>query len=259
MKAAERMRPILEAFLQQKEEEGSKNVKYGKKRRRRTCFSSEAQDLLNDHFSKNPRPLPDDLQVIANDLGLEVNTVKVWFCNRKQNLKRNGQPLPPNTVKHELAARRKHNEASDSQMVSSNDFQQTFTIPSSQVKQILSTSPSTGSMTSLPFILSPDGVSIVSSPNPSQGSHVIPQFLTSSMSQQVVLSQVPFVTAASVMNQGITGVVSVSGMQPVQVLTTRQIPAQVLYQVRRSKSCLILGFNELKKSLYLGKWIKSMT
>ncbi len=226
MKAAERMRQILEAFIQQKEEEGTKNIKYCKKRRRRTCFSAPAQQILNDHFNKNPRPSQSEMQVIAEQIDLDVNTVKVWFCNRKQSCKRQGQPLPDNTVKGELEARRKK---TDSEGSSDSNFQTSFSLPSNQVKQLLSNSPS--SISNLPFILSQDGVAIVTSPNPTQGSHLIPHFLTSSMSQQVVLSHVPFVPSVSVVSQGISGVVSVSGVPPGQVLATRQIPTQVLYQV----------------------------
>nr|AIC75301.1 POU-like homeodomain-containing protein [Aurelia sp. DG-2014] len=228
MKAAERMRPILEAFLQQKEDEGSKNMKFGKKRRRRTCFTHEAQKLLNDHFLKNPKPTPDEIQMIANELGFDLSTVKVWFCNRKQNLKRQGQPIPDNSLKSELEARRKQPDGNETVEA---HFQNALTVPASQVKHILSASPPTGNVTNLPFILSQDGnVTIVTSPNSLQGAHILPQFIASSSSQQLVLSQVPFVQTVSAMNQGMSGVVTVPTVQPVQVLAARQLPAQVLYQ-----------------------------
>eukprot|EP00795_Rhopilema_esculentum_P014267 gene14266-5294_t len=220
MKAAERMRPILELFLQQKEAEGSKNMKFGKKRRRRTCFSQEAQEILNNHFSKNPKPSPEEIQLIANELGFELNTVKVWFCNRKQSLKRQGQPVPDNSLRGELEARRKQSQTNEA---SENQFQNTLSVPSSQVKHMLSPSPPSGGVTNLPFILSQDGMAIVSSPNSLQGAHIIPQFIASSTSQQLVLSQVPFVQTVSAMNQAISGVVTVPAVQPVQVLGTRQV------------------------------------
>ena len=186
--------------------------------------------MLNNHFNKNPKPSPDEIQLIANELGIEVNTVKVWFCNRKQNLKRNGQPVPDNTLRSELEARRKQSESSDS---AENQFQGTLTVPSSQMKHILSPSPPTGNVTNLPFIISQDGgMAIVSSPNSLQGAQIIPQFISSSTSQQLVLSQVPFVQTVSAVNQGISGVVTVPTVQPVQVIAARQIPAQMLYQVR---------------------------
>ena len=226
MKAAERMRPILELFLQQKEAEGSKNMKFGKKRRRRTCFSQEAQEILNNHFSKNPKPSPEEIQLIANELGFELNTVKVWFCNRKQSLKRQGQPVPDNSLRGELEARRKQSQTNEA---SENQFQNTLSVPSSQVKHMLSPSPPSGGVTNLPFILSQDGMAIVSSPNSLQGAHIIPQFIASSTSQQLVLSQVPFVQTVSAVNQAISGVVTVPAVQPVQVLGTRQV---LYHQVR---------------------------
>lgn len=227
MKAAERMRPVLEVFLQQKELDNSKNLKFGKKRRRRTCFSQEAQEILNNHFNKNPKPSPEEIQVIANELGIEVNTVKVWFCNRKQNMKRQGQPIPDNSLRSEIEARRKQSENNCS---TDNHFQGTMASP--QMKHILSPLPQSGTVTNLPFIINHEGeMAIVSSPNSLQGSHIIPQFISSSTSQQLVLSQVPFVQTVSAVNQGISGVVSVPTVQPVQVIAARQIPAQVLYQV----------------------------
>ena len=234
MKAAERMRPILELFLQQKELEGSKNVKCGKKRRRRTCFSQEAQEILNSHFNKNPKPSPSDIQLIANEIGIEVNTVKVWFCNRKQNMKRHGQPVPDNSLRSELDARRKQDEACDS---AENHFHGTITVPGSQVKHMLSPSPPSGSVNNLPFILSQDGgMAIVSSPSSLHSTHILPQFIPSSSSQQLVLSQVPFVQTVSAVNQGMSGVVST--VQPVQVIAARHIPTQVLYQVRLAVDAL---------------------
>jgi len=226
MKAAERMRPILELFLQQKELEGSKNVKCGKKRRRRTCFSQEAQEILNNHFNKNPKPSLADIQLIANEIGIEVNTVKVWFCNRKQNMKRQGQPVPDNSLRSELDARRKQDEANDS---AENHFHGAITVPGNQVKHMLSPSPPSGSVNNLPFILSQDGgMAIVSSPSSLHSTHILPQFIPSSSSQQLVLSQVPFVQTVSAVNQGMSGVVST--VQPVQVIAARHIPTQVLYQ-----------------------------
>ena len=243
MKAAERMRPVLELFLQQKELEGSKNMKFGKKRRRRTCFSQEAQEILNSHFNKNPKPSHEDIQLIANEIGIEVGTVKVWFCNRKQNLKRTGQPVPDNSLRSELEARRKQSESSDQ---TESQFPGAIAVPANQVKHILSPSSPSGSVNNLPFILSQDGgMAIVSSPNSLHGPHIIPQFISSSSSQQLVLSQVPFVHNVSAVNQGISGVVSVPTVQPVQVLAARHIPTQVLYQVE----CLLYLFLPIFKRM----------
>jgi len=48
MKAAERMRPILETWIQSKEEDANGGNKFTKKRRKRTSFAPEYIQYLND-------------------------------------------------------------------------------------------------------------------------------------------------------------------------------------------------------------------
>ena len=237
MKAAERMRPILEAWVQQKEAEGMPCFKLGKKRRRRTCFTSEAQEVLNEHFLKNPKPTNDDIKFISDQLDLDQTTVRVWFCNRKQALKRQGQVLPDNTVKSELEAKRKRkdddnvdvNEADSASILGGG-----FALAATPLKQIIPVTMSTGALATLPFILSQDGgVTIVSTPNQSHGPQVVSQLnLNTSIPQQVVFTQVPILPSLSVVNQGMSGSGLVSGSIPTtqttHVYNSRPIAHQVL-------------------------------
>lgn len=118
LKASERMRPILQAWLDGKNIDQTTGVRICKKRRRRTSFTSDALAVLIENFRKNPKPNATEIAQIAQQLNIEPVTVKVWFCNRKQMEKRRslGKVKIENTVKSELEARdrAKEQEKSDS-------------------------------------------------------------------------------------------------------------------------------------------------
>lgn len=54
----------------------------GRKRKRRSTFDSAAKETLERVFEKNPTPNSADLLNVAKSLGTEMETVRVWFCNR---------------------------------------------------------------------------------------------------------------------------------------------------------------------------------
>lgn len=109
LKAAEKMKPILQAWIEQKELECAKGLRVCKKRKRRTSFSNEALQVLIRMFEQNPKPNSVEITQIAQNLGLEPVTVRVWFCNRKQMLKRmaTGKMRVNNSLKAELEAKAK--------------------------------------------------------------------------------------------------------------------------------------------------------
>ena len=112
LKASERMRPILQAWLDAKDIDQTTGVRIGKKRRRRTSFTNDALAVLVENFRKNPKPNAAEIAEIAQQLNIEPVTVKVWFCNRKQMEKRRslGKVKVDNTVKSELEARTRTKE-----------------------------------------------------------------------------------------------------------------------------------------------------
>ncbi|XGW34260.1 hypothetical protein V3C99_018252 [Haemonchus contortus] len=69
-----------------------------KPRRSRTCFQKTAQAKMEQHFAKERWPNPITLAQLAGELKLEFEVVRVWFCNRRQKLKREREmaaaPLP---------------------------------------------------------------------------------------------------------------------------------------------------------------------
>ncbi|EDO44151.1 predicted protein, partial [Nematostella vectensis] len=75
LKAAEKMKPVMQSWIEQKELECSKGLRVCKKRKRRTSFSNEALRLLISHFEQNPKPSSSEIAQIASKLGLEPVTV----------------------------------------------------------------------------------------------------------------------------------------------------------------------------------------
>lgn len=106
-KASEKMRPILQAWLDAKDVDQTTGVRLCKKRRRRTSFTSDALAVLVENYQKNPKPSTSEIAEIAAQLNIEPVTVKVWFCNRKQGERRRsqGRMKTSETLKSELEAR----------------------------------------------------------------------------------------------------------------------------------------------------------
>ena len=100
-----KMKPILERWLSEAEQKtgveadaknpvaataGSPEADHARKRR--TPLSKKARDKLEQHFERQQKPTSQELHIIANCLGLlgprGKETVRVWFCNRRQREKR---------------------------------------------------------------------------------------------------------------------------------------------------------------------------
>ena len=55
--------------------------------------------VLESHFIKQPKPSASDIARLSDELQLEKEVVRVWFCNRRQKEKRmtpvvNGEAMP---------------------------------------------------------------------------------------------------------------------------------------------------------------------
>ncbi|GMT32962.1 hypothetical protein PFISCL1PPCAC_24259, partial [Pristionchus fissidentatus] len=59
-----------------------------KKRRKRTNLDNNQKMQLDDEFDKNPRPNHNRMSEIANMLDLDRDVVRVWFCNRRQKVRK---------------------------------------------------------------------------------------------------------------------------------------------------------------------------
>lgn len=226
MKAADRMRPILESWIQSKEEEHNRGNKFTKKRRKRTSFPPEYVELLSEHFQKNPKPTNEEMHIISQKLDLDITTVKVWFCNKKQSMKRLGQPVQRNTLRADLEKRKRKSEA---------DIADVFPLSAhGQLKTLLPVSTPTGTVT-MPFFISPDGnpipiVSATSGNNVTVNSTSQAGVTNPLSTQQIVhLSQLPILTSMAVVNNGIHGAATPDGATQ-QILSNGRIihPGSVL-------------------------------
>lgn len=51
------------------------------------------RNALDTFFALNPRPDHDKMTDIANSLELDRDVVRVWFCNRRQKMRRVDEPI----------------------------------------------------------------------------------------------------------------------------------------------------------------------
>ncbi|CAJ0610173.1 unnamed protein product [Cylicocyclus nassatus] len=65
-----------------------------KRRRKRTNLDLSQRKSLDTFFLANPRPGHEEMVRIANALDLERDVVRVWFCNRRQKLRRSEDLFP---------------------------------------------------------------------------------------------------------------------------------------------------------------------
>lgn len=124
LKAAEKMKPVLQAWIEQKEQECAKGLRMCKKRKRRTSFSNETLQYLIHNFEQNPKPTSAEINELSTKLGLEPVTVRVWFCNRKQMMKRmsSGKSRPNLSLKAELDAKKQDVQSEEKEEPAKLDF-----------------------------------------------------------------------------------------------------------------------------------------
>lgn len=91
-KNAQKLKPILEKWLEEAEKSGAPHREEDqspeRRRKRRTSIGVGAKDTLERHFLAQPKPSSLDIGRIADGLSLEKEVVRVWFCNRRQREKR---------------------------------------------------------------------------------------------------------------------------------------------------------------------------
>ena len=60
----------------------------GKRRKKRTSIENNVRYSLEKAFLKNPKPSSEEVRMISDQLFMEKEVVRVWFCNRRQKEKR---------------------------------------------------------------------------------------------------------------------------------------------------------------------------
>lgn len=64
----------------------------GRRRKKRTSIETTVRVALEKAFLQNPKPTSEEIAVLADNLTMEKEVVRVWFCNRRQKEKRINPP-----------------------------------------------------------------------------------------------------------------------------------------------------------------------
>ncbi|XP_061616485.1 POU domain, class 2, transcription factor 1-like isoform X2 [Phyllopteryx taeniolatus] len=72
----------------------------GRRRKKRTSIETNVRVALERNFSANQKPNSEEILLMAEQLNMEKEVIRVWFCNRRQKEKRinpsgSGTPPPP--------------------------------------------------------------------------------------------------------------------------------------------------------------------
>nr|KAG5710954.1 hypothetical protein BaRGS_013688 [Batillaria attramentaria] len=100
-----KLKPLLQKWLEEADSTtGSsasidKIAAQGRKRKKRTSIEVTVKGALESHFLKCPKPSAAEITHLADQLQLEKEVVRVWFCNRRQKEKR---MTPPVNINGEL-------------------------------------------------------------------------------------------------------------------------------------------------------------
>ncbi|XP_028931936.2 POU domain, class 2, transcription factor 3 [Ornithorhynchus anatinus] len=102
-----KLKPLLEKWLSDAESSPSDSAVntpnaypslsevFGRKRKKRTSIETNIRLTLEKRFQENPKPSSEEITMIAEQLSMEKEVVRVWFCNRRQKEKRINCPLAP--------------------------------------------------------------------------------------------------------------------------------------------------------------------
>ncbi|EDO33532.1 predicted protein, partial [Nematostella vectensis] len=89
-----KLKPLLQKWLEEADNNNGatggvdKLATTGRKRKKRTSIEVAVKGALENHFCKSPKPTAQEISALAENLGLDKEVVRVWFCNRRQKEKR---------------------------------------------------------------------------------------------------------------------------------------------------------------------------
>lgn len=90
-----KLKPLLHKWLEEADSTSAspnsaldKLAGQGRKRKKRTSIEVQVKSRLEQHFDNNPKPNAQEITAVAQELQLEKEVVRVWFCNRRQKQKR---------------------------------------------------------------------------------------------------------------------------------------------------------------------------
>ncbi|XP_062342107.1 POU domain, class 2, transcription factor 3 isoform X1 [Osmerus eperlanus] len=105
-----KLKPLLEKWLSDAENSPSDPMSasaslpplmegYGRKRKKRTSIETNIKLTLEKRFMDNPKPNSEEITLISDQLSMEKEVVRVWFCNRRQKEKRIYCPVSNSPMK----------------------------------------------------------------------------------------------------------------------------------------------------------------
>ncbi|KAK6469209.1 POU domain [Huso huso] len=111
-----KLKPLLEKWLSDAENSPSDTMGsassmppliegFGRKRKKRTSIETNIRMTMEKRFQDNPKPSSEEITLISEQLAMEKEVVRVWFCNRRQKEKRICCPLL-NTMKPQVYSSR---------------------------------------------------------------------------------------------------------------------------------------------------------
>ncbi|XP_076334113.1 POU domain protein 2-like [Tachypleus tridentatus] len=95
-----KIKPFIQRWLEDVDRSFNKNLSplsesseetISRRRKRRTSIDANVRLALEKAFVKNQKPTSQNLGKLAESLSMQKEVVRVWFCNRRQKLKRLNQ------------------------------------------------------------------------------------------------------------------------------------------------------------------------
>uniref|UniRef100_A0A9J7XSW9 POU domain protein n=1 Tax=Cyprinus carpio carpio TaxID=630221 RepID=A0A9J7XSW9_CYPCA len=75
-----------------------------RRRKKRTSIETNIRVALEKSFLENPKPTSEEITMIADQLNMEKEVIRVWFCNRRQKEKRINPPSSGSAVSTPIKA-----------------------------------------------------------------------------------------------------------------------------------------------------------
>uniref|UniRef100_A0A3B4UQ92 POU domain protein n=1 Tax=Seriola dumerili TaxID=41447 RepID=A0A3B4UQ92_SERDU len=140
----------------------------GRRRKKRTSIETNVRVALERSFMTNQKPTSEEILLIAEQLNMEKEVIRVWFCNRRQKEKRiNPTSATPPLPSQPPTAPPTHKPPCYSPHMMSSQLSQAVTsLSSTTVTTMSSVCPLTSSLTSTHPSLSSTHPSLSSAPSP---------------------------------------------------------------------------------------------
>ncbi|XP_060936697.1 POU class 2 homeobox 2a [Limanda limanda] len=140
----------------------------GRRRKKRTSIETNVRVGLERAFMTNQKPTSEEILMIAEQLTMEKEVIRVWFCNRRQKEKRINpcSATPPLPSQPPTAPQAHKQPCYSPHMMSSQLSQAVTSLSSTTVTTMPSICPMTSSLTSTHPSISSSHLALSCSPSP---------------------------------------------------------------------------------------------